>query len=300
MCKLPKFIDLTDKKVGKLTVQYRVPNKNGRVYWHCVCDCGNEKDIRSEYLSCNRTISCGCYQRSLKQLQMNLMHCKFCEKEFYGINALHNHESRCSLNPNRLLCSDVLKKYCMMTQYESCGWAKGLTKETDDRIKKASQSLKRYNDNNIDTRGRAKTLEAEKLRKQRISNTAHKNHKSGGYRMGSGRGHKGWYKGYFCDSTYELVFVIYNLDHNINFKRNTKRYCYRYKNQTHSYCPDFEMDDGTLVEIKGYHTDLVDVKASAVDDVSLRILYRADLDYMFKYIKETYNYKRIEDLYETA
>src|SRR6059036_3964323 len=35
----------------------------------------------------------------------------------------------------------------------------------------------------------------------------------GGYERGSGRGKKGWYRGYSCDSTYKLVFVVYALDH---------------------------------------------------------------------------------------
>ena len=39
-----------------------------------------------------------------------------------------------------------------------------------------------------------------------------KNPLSGGLRHGSGRGKKGWYKGYWCDSTWELAWVIYQLD----------------------------------------------------------------------------------------
>ena len=68
---MPKFIDLTGKKVGRLTVQYRVPNKNGKVYWHCVCDCGNEKDIRSSSLVGGGYItqSCGCLNREISSKQ---------------------------------------------------------------------------------------------------------------------------------------------------------------------------------------------------------------------------------------
>ena len=40
--------------------------------------------------------------------------------------------------------------------------------------------------------------------KRKISETMKNNYNAGGLRHGSGRGHKGWYKNYFCDSTYEL------------------------------------------------------------------------------------------------
>ena len=45
--------------------------------------------------------------------------------------------------------------------------------------------------------------------------------KSGGMRIGAGRAKSGWYKGIFCNSSYELAWVIYSLDNNVKFKRNT-------------------------------------------------------------------------------
>jgi len=41
----------------------------------------------------------------------------------------------------------------------------------------------------------------------------------GGIRNGSGRSKCGYYNGIYCGSTYELCWVIYNLDHNISFTR---------------------------------------------------------------------------------
>ena len=46
-------------RVGHLTLLYRF-RKNGRAYWHCKCDCGNEKDIREDTINSGRSISCGC------------------------------------------------------------------------------------------------------------------------------------------------------------------------------------------------------------------------------------------------
>ena len=38
--------------------------------------------------------------------------------------------------------------------------------------------------------------------------------KTGGIREGAGRSKSGWYKGYYCNSSYELAWVIYSLDNN--------------------------------------------------------------------------------------
>ena len=58
-----KLIDLTGKRIGKLTVLYRAENAGTNIVWHCKCDCGNELDVRSSSLLSNRTKSCGCIRR---------------------------------------------------------------------------------------------------------------------------------------------------------------------------------------------------------------------------------------------
>ena len=62
-----------------------------------------------------------------------------------------------------------------------------------------------------------------------MSATCKKNKKSGGYRRNGGKGIRGWYKGYWCDSSWELAYVIYNLEHNIHFIRNTKGFNYKFE-----------------------------------------------------------------------
>jgi hypothetical protein len=37
---MPKFIDLTGQKFGRLMVIKRAPNKNNRTAWLCECECG--------------------------------------------------------------------------------------------------------------------------------------------------------------------------------------------------------------------------------------------------------------------
>ena len=71
----------------------------------------------------------------------------------------------------------------------------------------------------------------------------------GGYREGSGRSKSGYYKGIYCGSTYELCWVIYSLDHNIQFNR----FPGMIEENGLKYYPDFLLDDGkTIIETKGY------------------------------------------------
>ena len=37
-------MDLTNKKFGEWLALYSL-KKNGRIYWHCKCDCGEERDV---------------------------------------------------------------------------------------------------------------------------------------------------------------------------------------------------------------------------------------------------------------
>ena len=112
-------------------------------------------------------------------------------------------------------------------------------------------------------------------------------------------GKRGFYKGIRCDSTYELVYVIYNFDHNIEFTRNTDFYWYvGTDGEEHKYFPDFKLADGTLVEIKGRMEDNVLLKIAAVDNVTIQLLQYDDLKYAFDYVKETYCYRKLEDLYD--
>lgn len=60
--------DETGNRYGRLTVLYRAedhitPSGRKYVYWHCKCDCGNEKDIAANSLRTGATKSCGCLQK---------------------------------------------------------------------------------------------------------------------------------------------------------------------------------------------------------------------------------------------
>ena len=54
-------IDLTGQQFGKWTVLYKTDKRNagGVIYWHCKCECGNEKDVLGTSLRQKRSLSCG-------------------------------------------------------------------------------------------------------------------------------------------------------------------------------------------------------------------------------------------------
>ena len=108
-----------------------------------------------------------------------------------------------------------------------------------------------------------------------------------GYKPGSGRGKSGWYGGFWCDSSYELAYVIYNIEHNIEFFQNTDRFSYIINNKSHTYIPDFVLPDGTYVEIKGYETERDHAKWSQFPE-RLSILRKDDLTIALEYVKVKY------------
>lgn len=124
-------------------------------------------------------------------------------------------------------------------------------------------------------------------------------HNCGGVRKNSGNSLGGWYKGIFCHSTYELVFVIYCLDHNINIKRCETTFKYfGTDNKEHTYYPDFIVNN-EIIEIKGYFSDSVKLKEEAVLKAgkSYKILYKKDLTECFNYVYNNYT-NNLKTLYE--
>ena len=133
-------------------------------------------------------------------------------------------------------------------------WNKGLTKETSVSImlasKKVSDAVRLAYDEGRLT-GRCKDPNKEIARRKKISETAKKNGKAGGKRQKSGRGKQGWYKGYWCDSSWELAVILFWLDHNIPFSRYNGYFIYNFNGVDHKYYPDFIHPDGSFTEVKG-------------------------------------------------
>ena len=107
----------------------------------------------------------------------------------------------------------------------------------------------------------------------------------------------GTYKGIHCDSSWELAYVIYCLDHDIEIERNTDGFSYTYNNQQHMYFPDFIVD-GKYIEIKNFNTDQVQSKIRDFpQDKELTVLFKADMKPYLAYCTKTYG-KNFVDMYD--
>lgn len=119
---------------------------------------------------------------------------------------------------------------------------------------------------------------------------------SGGYREGSGRAKIGYYKGIYCGSTYELVWVIYHLDHNVEFIR----FPGSLEKDGIKYYPDFLLGN-LIIEIKGYETQtIVDIKSNVAESYgyTVSVLRKEDLEKEFSWVRQKYQYKELYELYD--
>lgn len=122
----------------------------------------------------------------------------------------------------------------------------------------------------------------------------------GGYRKNSGHSKSGYFRGRWCQSSYELVYTVFCLDHGIEFARNEERFPYEKDGVKHFYLPDF-IEGDALVEIKGYIDDSVSSKVSAIPEGrKFKMLTKAELSPYFAYVKEKYDKtpERVIELYD--
>lgn len=133
--------------------------------------------------------------------------------------------------------------------------------------------------------------------KRRLSEVAKANN-LGGPTEGSGRGKSGWFRGYWCDSSYELAYTIYNLENGISFARNKERFPYVFKGVDCIWIPDYILPDGTYVEIKGYLDERSRAKHEQFNR-PLTVLRQSDLKHVFDYVVAKYGRNFVE-LYSEA
>lgn len=238
-----------------------------------------------------------------------ILHCKYCNKICHSINSLKQHEIRCKENPNKIQCkgfcdinkrtinpnnhttkgkiminNGIKSKYINKDElnvFIENGWILGMCDKTKELIK-------------LHDTGIASTPEKELLRKEKISKSMKKNPNAGGYRENSGRGKKGKYKNIYCDSSWELAFVVYHIDNNLNIKRCTEHRKYIFNNEEHIYIPDF-ITDGGIIEIKGYKSKQWNEKHKQNPDI--KVLYYEDMKRYLDYVENKYGSNWIELLY---
>lgn len=91
-------------------------------------------------------------------------------------------------------------------------------------------------------------------RKCHINDRDHKFSKAapGGYRKGAGRTKGSYYKNQYFDSPFEIEVAKFLEEHDIKWKRNTKRFYFEWDGKQTYYIPDFLIGDDLYLETKGY------------------------------------------------
>lgn len=213
----------------------------------------------------------GPIQESWKQ-ENGLYKCPYCGKEFTrkGI-ATHIF----------LMHTEEGKEFKSSANYNMRGkrsWNHGLTKASDIRVKQGAEKLKGSK--------HKKPITEETRLKLRIN--AYKNNFGKSLHARKTNGKCGYYKDYQCDSSWELAFVIYCLEHNIKIERNKIGFQYYYKNKSHLYYPDFKIGD-TYYEIKGRirDTENLETKIKSFPE-KLKVLYSEDLKEILSYVRKKY------------
>lgn len=202
--------------------------------------------------------------------------CPYCLRQFSNPGGLGAHHPYCKSNPNRIQRPRNYKSDRKAgVKLGNIGWNKGL--KGDPRCSKPERKGIRFGSS---LHGHTDDT------KQKLSQIA-KDRGIGGYNEKSGRGRKGRYKGIWCDSSYELAWVIYNLDHGISFRRNTEKFPYKYGDKVLNWIPDFIMEDGSYVEIKGYETEQSRAKLRDFPH-KIALLKEKDLTCIFHYVKSKY------------
>lgn len=203
--------------------------------------------------------------------------CKYCGKQCKSLNSLSNHELRCKCNPDKIINRGGrggFEKYNEQIKSNTKQvWNKGLTKEDHPSIKKQGETY-------------------SKRIKEGIVKSA------GGYREGSVKYHYkyGRYKGIYCDSSWELAFLVYCLDNNINIKRNTKKFEYTVNDENHYFIPDFILNKTEYVEIKGLQDKNWKIKKDTFKNVTF--LFKKEIQKYLSYAKQKYGRFFWEVLYD--
>jgi hypothetical protein len=166
-----------------------------------------------------------------------------CGKQFEKSQGLNAHFSWCLIHRNGVLPINKRSQGNM----GKGSWSKGLTKDTDDRIKNMALKVSIKLKNHI----------TSDETKNKISSSLKGKNKIGGYHDGCNRW-KGEYIKFneeiiWLDSSWEKLFVEKCIINNIKWTKNNKIWFnYTHNDNTYKYYPDFFLSDYNLwIEIKG-------------------------------------------------
>lgn len=211
------------------------------------------------------------YEPSKFTLNHEGLDCQFCGKVCKNKNSLCNHERLCKLNPNRQISSFVT--YNKMASHPA--WNKGLTAETDERVRRNGDSLHKYYEANPNLKRKPLTEE----HKAKISATINDKVANGTWHASLARNMHYTYRGIDLHGMWEVRFAEWLDANNIKWRRPSENFPYTFEGALHQYTPDFYLiESKTYIEIKGYKTDKDQAKWDQFPaDRVLKVLMAEDL-----------------------
>lgn len=179
--------------------------------------------------------------------------CKFCGKVCKNANSLRNHERLCKENPNH---QESYFKTHKNIRINKEPWNKGLTKETDVRVNKISNSIKDgIKSGKIKLSYLGKHLSEE--HKQKISNSMKQAHKEKrAHNIGSSRWNNehSWPEKWFIKVLQNEFNMIENIDYetempfnkySLDFAWSEKKLCIEIDGEQHERFEEYKLRDIT-------------------------------------------------------
>mgnify|MGYP002640469098 CR=1 FL=1 len=110
---------------------------------------------------------------------------------------------------------------------------------------------------------------------------------SGGYKEGSVKNHvHGKYKGFYYDSSWELVWMKWAFANEVIFERNGEGFEYYFQGKKHKYHPDFYLpEEDRYVEVKGIQDEIWEAKKNAFP-YKLEVVGSAEIKILKEYIEK--------------
>lgn len=175
-------------------------------------------------------------------------------------------------------------------------WNKGLTKETDERIKKyADTCSNRYSNGELQSWVTGLTKETDERIKdyaKKISDVINEKIKNDTWHLSFSCSRTYDYNGVKLHGMWEVAYAKYLDKNNIKWRRPTEKFQYTLNNVKRYYTPDFYLiDENMYIEIKGYPTQKDRAKWRDFP-LNLTVLFGKDL-YEMKIIN---NYKEIKEI----
>jgi hypothetical protein len=110
--------------------------------------------------------------------------------------------------------------------------------------------------------------------------------------------HSGKYKGIWCDSSWELAWVVFGFDFEVELHRVKRSFLYKYNGKKHEYFPDFYLPSIDMyVEVKNYMSSRDEAKVSQFP-YDIEVIVGEEMDPILYYARVNYGDKFWNNLYD--